>query len=142
VSFEQDVELSQMNEYEILQILMGDCRERLAAYPNSYEEDLKLLQGERGQALTPNERTAAKLRMGEMKVPNTFNTCACSPFLHTQQNHTHPPTHIPPFPLLPPTHIHTYSPLPAASTYTLPPHTLPLLFSPPNKLNEIKIKNK
>lgn len=50
VSFEADVELSQMNEYEILQILMGDCRERLAAYKKSYEEDVKIAQQ---RTLTP-----------------------------------------------------------------------------------------
>lgn len=41
VSFEQDVVLSQMNEYEVLQLLMGDCRERLAAYQMSLEEEIK-----------------------------------------------------------------------------------------------------
>ncbi len=44
VSFEQDVELSQMNEYEILQLLMGDCREKLQAYSQNYEEDVKMAQ--------------------------------------------------------------------------------------------------
>ena len=33
-----------MNEYEILQLLMGDCRERLAQYKNNAEEDTKMLQ--------------------------------------------------------------------------------------------------
>lgn len=33
--------LSQMNEYEVLQLLMGDCRERLAAYQMSLEEEIK-----------------------------------------------------------------------------------------------------
>ena len=33
-----------MNEYEILQILMGDCREKLQAYTLSLEEDIKLMQ--------------------------------------------------------------------------------------------------
>lgn len=32
VSFEQDVILSQANEYEVLQLLLGECRERLSAY--------------------------------------------------------------------------------------------------------------
>lgn len=35
MSFDSDVVLSQMNEYEVLQLLMGDCRERIAAYPTS-----------------------------------------------------------------------------------------------------------
>lgn len=60
-----DNELSQVNEYEILQLLMGDCRERLAAYAGSYEEDMKMLQQ---LDLTPRERLANKLRLGEKKV--------------------------------------------------------------------------
>ncbi len=32
VSFEADVVLSPANEYEVLQLLLGECRERLAAY--------------------------------------------------------------------------------------------------------------
>ena len=32
ISFERDTVVSQNNEYEILQLMMGDCRERLAAY--------------------------------------------------------------------------------------------------------------
>jgi len=33
VSFDRDVEISQNNEYEILQLMMGDCRDRLSNYP-------------------------------------------------------------------------------------------------------------
>ena len=33
-----------MNEYEVLQLLMGDCRERLALYSSSLEEDIKIGQ--------------------------------------------------------------------------------------------------
>ena len=32
ISFERDTIISQNNEYEILQLMMGDCRERLAEY--------------------------------------------------------------------------------------------------------------
>lgn len=65
MSFEVDNELSQVNEYEVLQLLMGDCRERLAAYKSSYEEDMKSLQQ---QDLSPRERLANKLRLAEKKV--------------------------------------------------------------------------
>ena len=44
VTFEQDVVITQMNEYEVLQLLMGECRERLAAYKTTLEEETKLLQ--------------------------------------------------------------------------------------------------
>ncbi|PNW75373.1 hypothetical protein CHLRE_12g524500v5 [Chlamydomonas reinhardtii] len=66
-TFEADVELSQMNEYEILQILMGDCRERLASYTKSYEEDVKIAQQ---SDLSPKERLAVKLRLGEKRIIN------------------------------------------------------------------------
>jgi histone-lysine N-methyltransferase SETD3 len=46
VSFDADVIVSQMNEYEVLQLLMGDCRERLGAYASTLEEECKLLQGQ------------------------------------------------------------------------------------------------
>ena len=44
VSFEKDIMLSDLNEYEILQLLMGDCRERLQAYNLSVEEEIKYSQ--------------------------------------------------------------------------------------------------
>ncbi|GFR43931.1 hypothetical protein Agub_g5069, partial [Astrephomene gubernaculifera] len=67
VTFEKDVELSQMNEYEVLQLLMGDCRERLASYGSSYEEDVKTAQ----QAeLGAKERLAVRLRLGEKRILN------------------------------------------------------------------------
>jgi hypothetical protein len=52
VSFDQDIVLSQMNEYEILQLLMGDCREKLQVYQLSNEEDIKLSQVGRGNCYT------------------------------------------------------------------------------------------
>ncbi|GFH16603.1 uncharacterized protein HaLaN_13049 [Haematococcus lacustris] len=65
VSFEQDVVLSQLNEYEILQIMMGDCRERLQAYSYSLEEDIKLAQQ---RDLSPEELLACKLRLSEKRI--------------------------------------------------------------------------
>lgn len=65
VSFEQDVILSQMNEYEVLQLLMGDCRERLALYRKSLEEDIKINQG---MDLSRREKLAVKLRLSEKRI--------------------------------------------------------------------------
>ena len=48
VSFESDVIISQMNEYEVLQLLMGDCRERLNDYRGTLEEAQKELQAPPG----------------------------------------------------------------------------------------------
>lgn len=68
VSFEQDVVMSQMNEYEVLQLLMGDCRERLAEYTLSLEEDIKINQR---QDLSVRDRLAAKLRLSEKRIIST-----------------------------------------------------------------------
>lgn len=66
VSFEKDIILSQMNEYEVLQLLMGDCRERLQGYTYTLEEELKVVQG--GGALKPRELLAARLRFCEKQI--------------------------------------------------------------------------
>eukprot|EP00878_Enallax_costatus_P003647 GHUV01003861.1.p1 GENE.GHUV01003861.1~~GHUV01003861.1.p1 ORF type:complete len:495 (+),score=148.67 GHUV01003861.1:1566-3050(+) len=65
VNFEQDVLISQMNEYEVLQLLMGECRESLAAYKTSLEEDTKLLQR---PEVAGRERLAIRLRLCEKKI--------------------------------------------------------------------------
>ena len=44
MSFDDDVVVSQMNEYEVLQLLMGECRERLQEYSTTYEEEIKINQ--------------------------------------------------------------------------------------------------
>lgn len=69
VSFDSDVVVSQMNEYEVLQLLMGECREKLAAYKTSTEEEIKALQSPelRGAA-----RLAARLRMAEKTILTEF----------------------------------------------------------------------
>jgi protein-histidine N-methyltransferase len=38
VRFDSDTIVSPMNEYEVLQLMMGDCRERLAAYDGGMED--------------------------------------------------------------------------------------------------------
>ncbi|CAL8465053.1 g4588 [Coccomyxa elongata] len=65
VSFEEDVILNQLNEYEVLQLLLGECRDRLTSYAGSAEEDLKLLQQ---AGLSERERLAARLRMAEKRI--------------------------------------------------------------------------
>lgn len=61
-----------MNEYEVLQLLMGDCREGLAAYRTSLEEDTKLLQG---RDLSTRERLAARLRVAEKTILSQVGGC-------------------------------------------------------------------
>lgn len=65
VSFEEDVIISQENEYEILQLLMGDLRESLQNYETGMEEDVKDLQR---TDLSQRERMAAMLRLSEKRI--------------------------------------------------------------------------
>ena len=55
-----------MNEYETLQLMMGDCRERLAGYAGTIEDEVKLLQ--RARELRPPEVLAARLRLAEKRI--------------------------------------------------------------------------
>lgn len=66
VRFEADSMVSQINEYEVLQLMLGDCRERLAAYSGGLEEDMKLLQA--GSELSAQEYAAAALRLAEKRI--------------------------------------------------------------------------
>ena len=65
VQFDADVVISQENEYEILQLLMADVRERLQGYATQYEDDLKELQR---RDLGWKERAAAALRVSEKRI--------------------------------------------------------------------------
>lgn len=65
VSFETDNIISPENEYEILQLLMGDLRERLQGYASQYEDDIKELQR---KDISRRERAAAALRAAEKRV--------------------------------------------------------------------------
>ena len=65
VSFEDDVIISQENEYEILQLVMADVREWLQRYDTGMEDDVKELQR---KDLSTRERMAATLRLGEKRV--------------------------------------------------------------------------
>lgn len=65
VQFDADVIISQENEYEVLQLLMADVRERLQGYATQYEDDLKELQR---RDLGWKERAAAALRVSEKRI--------------------------------------------------------------------------
>lgn len=65
VSFDADVVVSPANEYEVLQLLLNECKERLMAYGGSAEDDTKLLQD---PTLPPRARTAARLRLAEKGI--------------------------------------------------------------------------
>lgn len=65
VTFDSDVVISQLNEYEVLQLLLGECKERLGAYGNAAEDDLKALQRPESSV---REKKAARLRLAEKSV--------------------------------------------------------------------------
>ena len=65
VTFEADTIISQANEYEVLQLLLNECKERLMAYAGSAEDDAKLLQD---PSLPPRARLATRLRLCEKKI--------------------------------------------------------------------------
>lgn len=44
VNFEQDSVVSQANEYEVLQLLLADMRDRLTAYPGVPQNEYKIGQ--------------------------------------------------------------------------------------------------
>ena len=67
VSFEEDKIVSVMNEYEILQLLMGDCRELMSEYDTNEEDELNLLKNV-DKKLSYREIETAKLRMSEKKL--------------------------------------------------------------------------
>jgi len=65
VSFEVDNPVSAANEYEVLQLLLGECRDRLAGYEGPAEEDTKMLQR---PGLTSRQILAARLRLCEKAI--------------------------------------------------------------------------
>lgn len=69
VNFEEDVIISPNNEYEVLQLLLADCRDRFTAYGDNMESDTKLLQQ---KELSKAERLAAQLRLEEKRIVTGF----------------------------------------------------------------------
>ena len=67
VSFEEDKIVSVMNEYEILQLLMGDCRELMSEYNTNEEDELNLLKNVDNK-LSLRDIETAKLRIAEKKL--------------------------------------------------------------------------
>jgi len=65
ISFEQDVIITPENEYEVLQLVMADLRDRMQAYPNNFEDDLKDLQR---KDLSRRQRLAAALKVSEKRI--------------------------------------------------------------------------
>ncbi|KAK9790329.1 hypothetical protein WJX73_000550 [Symbiochloris irregularis] len=64
-NLEKDVVVSPMNEYEVLQLLLAECRDRLTAYGSSLEDEVSLLQS---RGLSSRERTACRQRLAEKRI--------------------------------------------------------------------------
>jgi histone-lysine N-methyltransferase SETD3 len=65
IVFEKDIMLDQANEYEVLMILMGECRTRLGNYDGGVDDEIRLLKNKK---ITQRERVAAQLRLSEKKI--------------------------------------------------------------------------
>eukprot|EP00887_Chlorella_sp_A99_P004667 scaffold4.g4667.t1 len=65
ITFDHDEVVTVENEYEVLQLMMADLRDRLQAYPGEADDDIKDLQR---KDLTARERLAAILRLGEKNI--------------------------------------------------------------------------
>lgn len=65
INFERDDIVTPENEYEILQLMMGDLRDKIQAYATEFDDDIKDLQR---RDLTPQQRLAAQLRLQEKRI--------------------------------------------------------------------------
>lgn len=57
--------ISPLNEYEVLQLVLGECRVRLGQYKETAESDIKTLQRD---DLSPKQRLATQLLFGEKQI--------------------------------------------------------------------------
>ena len=65
VSFTEDKIISPMNEYETLQLLMADCRDRMSAYDTNEEDELLL---QKRDDVSLKIRNASRLRQTEKEL--------------------------------------------------------------------------
>ncbi|KAH7299686.1 hypothetical protein KP509_24G024400 [Ceratopteris richardii] len=70
ITFEKDVIVNEANEYEVLTLLLSDCRNRLSNFEQSSDENLQLLNKD----TSSRERVAAKLRVCQQKILNSTMT--------------------------------------------------------------------
>ncbi|KAL3675058.1 hypothetical protein R1sor_025006 [Riccia sorocarpa] len=65
IVFDQDVVVDQSNEYEILMLLMGECRVALQAYSGGSDEESRIINDKKASI---NEKLAAQLRLCEKQI--------------------------------------------------------------------------
>jgi len=66
VTFDRDALITDMNEYETLNLVMADLRDRMTGYSGTIDDDLRLLQP--GSQASARERLAAQLRLREKRI--------------------------------------------------------------------------
>lgn len=71
IVFDKDVIVDQANEYEVLTLLLTECRTRLSNFDRSLDDEIRLVNS---KDISPKENVAAKIRMCEQKILN--NTMA------------------------------------------------------------------
>lgn len=65
VNFDSDQEISQLNEYEVLQLVLGECRVRLSQYQENWESDVTALKND---TLTEQQRISRQLLLSEKRI--------------------------------------------------------------------------
>ncbi|KAL2623620.1 hypothetical protein R1flu_003825 [Riccia fluitans] len=65
ILFDQDVIIDQTNEYEILMLLMGECRVALQAYAGGSDEENRIISDKKASI---KEKLAAQLRLCEKQI--------------------------------------------------------------------------
>lgn len=65
IVFDKDVIVNPANEYEVLTLLLSECRNRLSNFDGSLDDEIRLLNSGK---LSPKEKVAAKLRFSEQKI--------------------------------------------------------------------------
>ncbi|KAI5069526.1 hypothetical protein GOP47_0015827 [Adiantum capillus-veneris] len=65
IVFDRDIIVSEANEYEVLTLLLTDCRNRLSSFEESLDDNIRLLNR---KDISEKERVAAKLRVCEQRI--------------------------------------------------------------------------
>eukprot|EP00250_Pteridium_aquilinum_P008157 c17723_g1_i1 orf=616-2127(-) len=65
IAFDKDIIVNEANEYEILTLLLTECRNRLSNFDRSLDEEIRMLNK---KDISSKERVAAKLRVCEQRI--------------------------------------------------------------------------
>lgn len=65
IAFDKDIIVNEANEYEVLTLLLTECRNRLSNFDRSLDDEIGLLNS---KDISPKERVAAKFRVCEQRI--------------------------------------------------------------------------